>query len=116
MAKLRYGTHYIAEDEPCLGLFEMNLQSPGSRGFHRYQIIYVMRDDMPAEYRKDMGLAKKFKAIQIRIPGGAWDEYTGRYYVEHTVGELVEMARDMRENPSFDLQELVFGTNKQIIR
>lgn len=115
MAKLRYGTHYISEDEPCLGLFEMNLQSPGNRGWHRYQLIYVMRGDFPSEFRRDMGLAKKLKDVQIRIPGGAWDEFTGRYYVEHTVGELVEMARDMREHPSFDVKELVFGTNRKLI-
>ena len=116
MAKLRYGTHFVLEDEPCLGLFEMNLQSPGNRGWHRYQILYVMRTDHPSEFRRDMGLAKKFKANQFRIPGGAWDETTQKYYVEHTVGELVEMANDMREFPSFDIKELVLGTNRLIVR
>ena len=116
MAKLIYGTCFVEESEPCLGLFEMNLQSPGNRGWHRYQILYVMRGDSPSEFRKDMGLARKFKANQFRIPGGAWDEITDRYYVEHTVGELVEMANDMREFPSFDLKELVLGTRKLIVR
>jgi len=100
-----FGTHYIDKDEPCLGLYEMNLQSPGSKGFHRYQIIYVMRDDKPTEYRKDMGLSKWFKHDQFRIPGGAFDN--GRYWIEHTVAELMEIADQLRFKPSFDKRELV---------
>ena len=107
MARIRYGTTYIMEDEPCIGLSEMNLQSPNNRGWRRYQIIFVMRGDKPAEFRKDMGLAKKFKGVHpIRILGGVMDEVTGRYYVEHNVGELRDMADDMRANPPFDLREL----------
>lgn len=94
------------DDEPCLGLFEMNLQS-GYNGWRRYQIVYVMRGDKPAEFKKDMGAAKSFKAHQFRIPGGAKDEITGRFYIEHTVGELRDIADDMRSNPTFDLRELV---------
>lgn len=109
--KLRYGTRFVTEDEPCLGLYEMNLQSPGSRGFHRYQIIYVMRDDKPAEYRKDLGLAKDFRADQLRILGGAKDETTGRFWIEHTVGELKEIADMRRGNDLFDKKELA-QTNK----
>ena len=112
MAKIRYGTHFISEDESCIGLYEMNLQSPGSRGFHRYQIVFVMRGDHPAEFRHDMGLARRFRGVdQLRILGGVMDEKTGRYYVEHTVGELREMAEDMRTNPPFDIKELV-GLNR----
>lgn len=106
MSKLRYGTHWISPDEPCLGLYEINLQSPGNRGWRRYQIIHVMRGDKPAEYRRDMGSAKKFKAPQLRIPGGAMDETTGRFYIEHTVGELREIADDMRAHPTFDLKQI----------
>lgn len=119
MANILYGTHYISEDEPCLGLFEMNLQSPNNKGFHRYQIVYVMRGDKPAEYRKDMGLAKKFKFDQLRIPGGAYDETTNKYYVEHTVGELRELADDMRTNPTVipspDLNKWLDNKNKKLI-
>lgn len=107
MSKLRYGTHYVSTDEPCLGLFEMNLQSPGNRGWRRYQVIFVMRGDKPAEYRKDMGPARKFKAPQFRVPGGAMDEITGVFHIEETVGKLRDEADDMREFPTFDLRELV---------
>ena len=107
MNKIHCGTDYVLIDEPCLGLYEMNMQSPGSRGFHRYQIIQVMRGDKPREYRRDLGLAKNIKANQFRIPGGAIDEVTGRVYIEHTVGELVDIAEYMRGRPSFDAKELV---------
>jgi len=111
MNKLLCGTQYVLKDEPCMGVYEMNLQSPGSRGFHRYQIIYVMRDDKPTEMRRDMGLAKKFTANQLRIPGGAKDETTGKFYIEHTVGELIDIADYMRTNPHFDKRELA-GVNQ----
>jgi hypothetical protein len=108
VARILYGTTYIEEDEPCLGLFEMMEQSPGSHGFHRYQIIYVMRGDRPAEYREDMGLAKKWRGVdQFRIPGGVYDEDTGKYYVEETVGRLREIAHKLRTKPLFDKKELV---------
>lgn len=106
MAKILYGTTYIEESEPCFGLYEMNLQSPGSRGFHRYEIIYIIRDNKPAEFRRDLGLTKKFKHDEIRIPGGAIDETTGKIYIEHTVGELRDIANWIRSKPAFDKREL----------
>ena len=105
MNRLYCGTDYVLLDEPCLGLYEMNMQSPDYRGFHRYQIIQVMRGDRPVEMRRDLGLAKSIKANQFRIPGGAEDD--GKFYIEHTVGELVDIAEHMRGNPSFDARELV---------
>ncbi len=107
--RIRYGTHWITEDEPCLGLYESNLQSPDSRGFHRYQIIYVMRGDKPAEYKKDMGLTKDIKANQLRILGGAKDDVTGKFYIEHTVGELRDIANGMRGVNLFEKGELVLS-------
>lgn len=98
--KLLYGTHWISEDEPCFGLSEKSMQSPGSRGFHRYQIIRLLRNDNLVEYRKDMGIAKKFKSDGFAIIGGVYDEINNRFYIEHTVGELVEMAEQMRNEPS----------------
>jgi len=102
--KLLYGTTWVDEDEPCLALYEMHLQSPGSRGFHRYQIIHVMRHGKPAEFREDMGLAKNFKGVdQLRIPGGV--EEGGRYYVVETVGRLREIADYLRTFPQFDKKD-----------
>lgn len=99
-------TKVVKMDELCWGLFELNIQSPKSRGFHRYQILQVVRDGKITEVWVDMGLAKKWKGVnEIRIPS----------LLEHTAGELIEMARDMREHPSFDVKELVFGTNRRLI-
>lgn len=106
MLKLLMGTSYVDLDEPCLGLYELNLQSPESKGFHRYQIIIVMRDDKPAEFRLDLGLSKKFKHDEIRIPGGAQDEQSGCFYIEHIVAELRDIADWIRERPAFDKREL----------
>jgi len=107
MTKILCGTQYVLLDEPCLGLYEMNLQSPGSRGFRRYQIIHVMRGDKPAEIRRDLGAAKSVKANQFRIPGGARDETTGTFHIEHTVGELIDIADYMRNEPLRDKIELI---------
>ena len=96
MGKIICGTQYVLEDEKALGLYELNMQSPGSKGFHRYQIILVLRNGRQAEFRKDLGLAKKFIRNQIRIPS----------YLEHTVGELMEIAESVRSRPSLDKREL----------
>ena len=101
-----YGTTWIMEDEPCLGLYELHLQSPGSRGFHRYQIIFVMREDKPAEYREDMGLASEWVGTdQFRIPGGAVEG--DKYHIEETVGRLRSIASYLRTHALFDKQELI---------
>lgn len=103
---LTRGTSYYQIDEPCLGLYEINLQAPNYEGFHRYQILHLIRDDKIAEYRHDMGFAKKFKGVdQIRIPGGVIYE-SGRIEICHTVGELQDIADHMRGNSSFDKREL----------
>jgi len=122
MANILYGTTWISEDEPCIGLFEMHLQAPNNSGFHRYQVIYVMRNGKPAEYREDMGLASKFKGVdQLRIPGGAKDEDTGVFHIEETVGRLREIAHYLRTHPPFDkrdyeaLDEFHDRTDKRII-
>ncbi len=101
---VKRGTNYVLDDEPCIGLYEMEEQAPDSKGFHRYQIIHVMRNDELAEYRKDLGLAKKFKHDSIRIPGGA--RMKGVFYIEHTVGELRDIADAVRNKPAFDKREL----------
>ena len=107
MANILYGTTYIKEDEPCLSLTEQHLQSPGSRGFHRYQIIQVIRDDKVTEYREDMGSVRKFRGKnELRILGGAKDPDTGRIYIEETVGRLRLMAEQLREKNGLDKKDL----------
>ena len=109
------GTTYVLMDEPCLSLSEINLQSPGNKGFHRYRIIRVIREgDKVADYRKDLGKVKKFKGVdQFRIPGGVIDD-KGKIDIVHTVGELIDLANSVRGNQLFDKRELVKSDNIKV--
>ncbi len=101
------GTNVVTNDEACLGLYEMNLQSVGNKGFHRYQILHVVRNDRTTEYREDLGVADNFKGIdQIRIPGGVRNELTGKFEIVETVGSLRDIAAQVRGRPPFDKREL----------
>jgi len=89
------GTDTIQGNEPAWGLFELNYQSPRSKGFHRYQIIQIVRDGRIWEWRKDMGKAKRFKGInQLRIPS----------FTEHTVDELMAIANAIRGTSDIDVK------------
>ncbi len=104
------GTNVVTLDEPCLGLFELNYKTPNQKARHRYQIILVMRNDKPAEFRRDLGLTSKFKGKdQFRIPGGIISK--NKVYIEHTVGELKDIADALRVKRPFDKRELV-GVDK----
>ncbi len=106
--KILVGTSFVLKNEPCLGLYEMTLQSPGSRGPHRYQILHVNRGDKVAEFQLDMGPQANWTGTdQIRIPGGAADPDNGRFLVEHTVGELRDIAEWFRWHKMFDKREIV---------
>jgi hypothetical protein len=110
--QLFIGTNWVNFNEPCYGLYELNYQSPGNKGFHRYQIVLVVRNDQITEYRKDLGKASKFKGVdQIRIPGGI-RQANGKIIIVHTVGELMDIADDLRAGKSlFDKRELAKTNN-----
>ncbi len=107
---LYQGTTYALNNEPCIGLYELNFKTPDQRERHRYQIIVVVRNDKPAEFRKDLGKAKKYKHDQFRIPGSVFNEKTGKTDILHTVGELKDIADQMRLH-KWDKKELV-GVNR----
>jgi hypothetical protein len=95
MPKLKVIATTITGDEKAYSLAELNEQSPGSRGFHRYQIIQVTRDGRLAEFRKDMGSTRRWKGIkQFRIPS----------LFEHTVDELLDIAAYLRLETDIDLK------------
>ena len=98
--KLLYGTSFVTEDEPCFNLSEVNLVAPDYSGWHRYQIIVVMRGGNLTEYRWDMGLSENFRADQLNVIGGVIDK--GKIYIEETVGSLREHADQMRRSLKFD--------------
>jgi len=87
-----------------MSLCEVNLITPDMKARHRYEILIVVRDDNLAEYRRDMGRADKFKADQINILGGVCDG--NDRFIEETVGSLRDLACILRENPSFDKNDL----------
>ena len=88
----------IRGNEKAWGLYEVHEQSPGSRGFHRYQIIEVIRDGKIAQFRTDMGRAKNFKGVNgINIPS----------FNEHTCDELMYFADQLRGEPQIDVKELL---------
>ena len=86
----------VSGDERAFWLTEFPYQSPNFRGFHRYQIIYVVRDGMLAEFHTDMGVSKGVKYISI--PG----------YFEHTVAQLRDLADEERnEKDRVDFMDLL---------
>ena len=88
----------ILGDEKAWGLFEMHEQSPDSKGFHRYQIVQVVRDGRLAEWRKDMGLASNWKGVkQLRIPA----------LLEHSVDELMDLADYLRNETEIDVLDFL---------
>ena len=101
MAKLYPIALEVQDGEKAFALYEINEQSLGSRGMHRYQIILVNRGDKLAEFRIDMGSATKWKGIRfINIPS-LW---------EHSVGELQFIAgtiRDESAQDNIDILELL---------
>ena len=91
------GTNAVRMDEPAFSLKELNLPAPDARSGHRYQIIRVLRDGPSlVEFRRDLGVAKKFQGAEIVFIGGGVDPETGRYWSEETVGSLYDMAERWR--------------------
>lgn len=89
-------TNTVLGDEKAWGLYEINEQAPNYEGFHRYQIIHVVRDGKICEFRTDMGLASKYKGVkQLRIPS----------YMEHTVDELMSLATELRNETDIDIKD-----------
>ena len=93
MEELMPAAVVVLPDEKAYGLSEVNLLGPIVEGegqtMRRYQIIYLNRGDKLAEYREDLGLASDFDAILFRIPS----------FWEHTAGELMDIAQEMRSRP-----------------
>lgn len=116
MTGLIPATHAVKMEEPCFLLTEQNLQRPDSRGWRRYQIMYVVRNDRLAEFRKDLGPARSFSTEVFRILGGVRDEQTGRIHILHTVGELVDIAEFFRAGlhhpPQIEPSDLIGGYHR----
>jgi hypothetical protein len=99
MAELILSAQTILGNEKSMGLYEINEQAPDKSGFHRYQIIHVIRDGNIAEHRTDMGLVKgKWDIVgQFRIPG----------LLEETVDTLLDIADDIRNETLQDKTDIL---------
>lgn len=108
----------VSDDEPCLELREVVRMAPGNKGWRRAQIITVVLNDRPAEYAQDLGPRWRFNAQEFRIPGGVVDERTKRIEIEHTVGELREIAQKLRAGdirpPEMEPTDVIGGYHKQM--
>jgi len=109
MGKVTPATHYISEDEPCFLLTELDSMPPKGKP-HRYRNFYVMRGDRIHLYVEDMGLSKKHKAPECRIPGGVIDPTSKRIFIEHSVAQLRAIAQDLKKS-KWDVLELA-GVNR----
>lgn len=88
----------ISKDEPCYFLAEELRQSPGSKGFHRYQMLTVVRNDELVKARIDMGPAGAIMAKPIQILGGVINPLTRHIEIFYTVAQMQEMAEQERHS------------------
>ena len=97
MSNLIAATIEVSLDEPCFYLREVNLQSPDFHGWHRYQLLTVVRYEKFAEYIEDLGPRELYPTSdQFGIPGGVVDQQTQHVEILHTVGELRDIADVLR--------------------
>ena len=90
-------------DEPCLRLTEVDLVKNGKR--RRYRVFFVVRGEHIAEHLMDLGPSENFKDVdQAQVIGGV--TVNGKLYIEHTVGELVDIIHALRLH-KLDKSELV---------
>ena len=88
MNELVVAASVVKNDEPALRLEELNVQGIKGQGMQRRQFIHVIRDDKRAIWSEDLGDADSFHAPPFAIPS----------LMEHTVGELREIADQLRES------------------
>lgn len=86
-------TDWVSKDEWAYSLYETNEPAPDSRSVRRYRHILVVRGDELADHVTDLGLASTFYQ-EFNILGGVPDG--DKFHHEHTVGELLEMAHQLR--------------------
>lgn len=77
----------LKPNEKCYGLLEAELSTPDSRSKHRYQIIYVVRDDEIVKTVRDLGNIFKYPHPELQIV----------MFGEHSVAEAQWMADDIRD-------------------
>lgn len=93
MLPLLIPTDYVLDNELAWSLKELDLQSPGSRGWRRYRIVTVWREPYLCEFRTDLGPRSRFKLDQFNIVAGVWTN--NRPECLYNVAEVLDMADRM---------------------
>ena len=94
----------VYPNEPALLLAELNRPAENFKGFRRWQMIKVVRNDRVVTYKEDLGPAENFIGGQVHIPGGMVED-DGRILIWHSVAELQGMAEELRQRDSEKLAE-----------
>lgn len=101
----------IHEDEPAFWLAELNLVRPTvagarERGWRRWQIVTVNRDDRLTDWWFDLGPSSAFaSAPPLAIPG----------LFEETVARLRELAEELRHDSYFRRQKAELEAESTLI-
>lgn len=108
-------TTYVDLDEAALDLVETVRKTPDQHERHRYQEVHVIRiingDHRRAVYTRDLGVSHLAKEKAIHILAGG-QEANGKFWSVHTVGEVLEMAKQMRET-RVDLTDMVMAPSNR---
>ena len=91
-------TRLVSDDEMCFSLREVN-KPYSNHGMHRFQELRVVRYDKLVTAYVDLGPSYMFKADELLVPGGQFDERTKKGVAWHTVAELREIAEEFRSRP-----------------
>lgn len=83
-------TPFALPDEKAMGLLEVEAHTEDGKSIHRYQVIYVIREDVQTAYVVDLGSRILFPGPPLSIPA----------FMEHTVAELQDIADAARERGS----------------
>ena len=96
-------TRIVLDDEPCYLLCEFIQPSRSFKSKSRYQRLSIVRGDRLVTAWVYLGPAASFAQDEFQIPGG--DVVEGRGKVWHTVGELREIAEELRGRKPYREQE-----------
>ena len=113
MAKLPT-TDYISPNEGAILYSEVNLPGPLFDEPHRFMVIKVIRNDKPAIYTQDLGPARNFVGVEVNIPGGQWDERTGKGETWDTVGNLMGIAELIRNRSVAETEALMVEAGHEL--
>jgi len=107
-------------NEPALLLVERNEMSPDSKGWRRYQTIFVVRGEQVRKYMADMGPREMYIAGAFNCIGGNPELQRTRWSNWHTVAELQGQADSMRESLAKrkierEVPDLVSGYHDQLL-